>query len=417
MDKNNPPGFGARKGALKLLDAVLRRGQPLESALNGALSDVSLPADRALAHAIASETLRRIPDLDDMIDGATRQRLPDDSKARLVLRMALVQALILETPPHAVIATNLPLMDGGPRRLVHGVLGTLLRQGAKLRSVPMLLPAVELRWHDAWGQVMVDMASTTLASPPPVDLTLRDAAETEHWVKELDGESFAPGHVRVNRDRAIIDLPGFGEGAWWVQNIAASLPARLLGAGEGRSVLDLCAAPGGKTMQLVANGWAVTAVESSEARLVRMRENMERTGLAADLVCGDIFKWQPEAPVDAILLDAPCSATGIFARHPDVLHRVRLKDIKQLAEVQARMIQRVAGWLKPGGTLIYATCSLEPQEGEAHIETLAEAGLVLDRVGEDELPAGFVPNAGGAVRVFPEQHRDGFFIFRARRVD
>lgn len=403
-------GLPARRAAMQLLDAVLRRGQALEAALAGATRGIENAADRALAHAIASETLRHIPDLDDLIDGATRQRLPDDAKARMVLRIALVQALVLGTPPHAAIATALPMLEGGPRRLVHGVLGTLFRGKAQLRTIPLLPPKVEDRWSKAWGHGMTGAASEALAAPPPLDLTLKNPAETDLWVEKLAGQTMAPGHVRVGREVAIIDLPGFAEGAWWVQNISASVPARLLGEGKGRSVLDLCAAPGGKTMQLAAAGWQVTAVEREERRLARLSENLERTHLSADLVTADVLKWEPKSPVDAVLLDAPCSATGIFARHPDVLHRIRARDIAQLAEVQARMVARVADWVKPGGQLIYATCSLEPEEGEAIAEQAQKHGLKLVKPDPAQLPQGVNAQEKGWVRILPGQGRDGFFI-------
>ncbi|MFM1981850.1 MAG: hypothetical protein RJB22_569 [Pseudomonadota bacterium] len=409
-------GLPARRAALHLLDAVLRRGQALEAALSGATGKIDNPADRALAHAIASETLRHIPDLDDLIDGATRQRLPDDAKARMVLRMALVQVLILGTPPHAAIATALPLLEGGPRRLVHGVLGTLFRAKAQLRRVPVLPPKVEARWTKAWGAAMVGMAAEALAAPPPLDLTLKDPATTADWVAQLAGESLAPGHVRVARDQAVTELPGFADGAWWVQNISASVPARLLGAGHGRTVLDLCAAPGGKTMQLAAAGWQVTAVERDQRRLDRLAENLDRTGLTAQLVAADVMTWAPDAPVDAILLDAPCSATGIFARHPDVLHRIRDRDIAQLAAVQARMLARAVDWLKPGGQLIYATCSLEPAEGEEVAEQAAKLSLAPVSAAPDALPEGVAIAPQAWVRILPEPGRDGFFIACFQRI-
>jgi 16S rRNA (cytosine967-C5)-methyltransferase len=409
MNDTDPAGFGSRRSALRLLDAVMRRGQPLETALNAATQDLSNPADRAFAHAIASETLRRLPDLDDLIDGATQQRLPDDSKARMVLRLALVQALILETPHHAVVATALPLVDGGPRRLVHGVLGALLRQGAALRTVPMLPPAVEARWQAAWGQAMVDGACLSLSVPPAMDLTLRDPATTEAWVAALDGESLAPGHVRIKRNQSVTDLPGYGEGAWWVQNLSASVPARLLGTGSGRTVLDLCAAPGGKTMQLAAAGWDVIAVDSQARRLERVRDNLDRTQLEAQLIEADVLKWEPKATVDAILLDAPCTATGIFARHPDVLHRVRPRDIAALALTQAKLLTRASQWLKPGGTLIFATCSLEPDEGE---NVAQAADLKRFPVETQELPVGLIAAPEGWVRIQPRHNMDGFFIAR-----
>ncbi len=409
------PGLPARRAALQLLDAVLRRGQPLENALNVATRGIDNPADRALAHAIASEVLRRLPDLDDLIDSATRQRLADDVKARMVLRIALVQALILGTPPHAAIATALPLVEGGPRKLVHGVFGSLLRQGAKLRETPMLPAAVEMRWQKAWGDSMVGAARAALAAQPPIDLTLKDPATTAHWVETLGGESLAPGHVRVSRETKITELPGFEEGAWWVQNIAAAIPAQLLGQGNGQVALDLCAAPGGKTMQLAAAGWSVTAVEREASRLDRLSQNLMRTGLTANLVEADVMKWSPPAPVAAILLDAPCSATGIFARHPDVLHRVRPRDIADLSDLQARMLARVSQWLSPGGKIVYATCSLEPEEGEQIVDGAIGAGLCLDPINESAMPTGVKVHKRGWVRVQPGGGRDGFFFARLRR--
>lgn len=406
------PGLPLRRAALKLLDAVLRRGEALESAISGATRGIENQADRALAHAIAAEVLRRLPDLDAMIDSATRQILPHDSKARMVIRIALVQALILGTPHHAAVATALPLVEGGPRRLVHGVLGTLLRSGALLPEMPTLLPNVETRWEAAWGPEMVREAESALSAPPPLDVTLKDPSQTALWVDRLEGTSLAPGHVRVERGRAVADLPGFAEGEWWVQNIAASLPARMLGAGDGRAILDLCAAPGGKTMQLASAGWNVTAVDKDRARLVRLGDNLARTGLSAKCIPADILKWTPDAPVDAILLDAPCSATGIFARHPDVLHRVRMMDIETLASLSGSMIKHAAQWLKPGGTLVFATCSLEPQEGEAQVAAAEAAGLVLDATPMAHELRLFPQHPKGWVRVLPERGADGFFIAR-----
>lgn len=409
MDKTQ--GLAPRHAALMLLDAVLRRGQPLESALASATRGLAKPEDKALARAIASETLRRLPDLDALIDGATRQKLPDDAKARMVLRLALAQVLVMGTPEHAAVATALPLVDGGPRRLVHGVLGTLLRGKVTLPALPTLPDPVRMRWDET----LQALASAAMIEPPVIDLTLRDTGETAHWAERLGGESLMPGHVRIARGPAIAELPGYDEGAWWVQNIAASLPARLLGPGKGRAVLDLCAAPGGKTMQLAAAGWNVTALDQDRARLVRLEDNLARTGLAAKLVTADLMRWEPKEQVPAILLDAPCTATGIFTRHPDVLYRVRPRDIAQLAELQTAMIGRVSGWLQPGGMLVYATCSLERQEGEDQIVSAESAGLQLFPIEPQELGAGILPDPKGWVRVLPVNHADGFFIARFKR--
>jgi 16S rRNA (cytosine967-C5)-methyltransferase len=415
---SDPAGVPARRAALSLLDAVLRKGLPLEAALDTAARGLA-PNDRGLAHAIAAETLRRLGDLDSLIDGATRNRLPDDSKARFVLRIALIQALALETPPHAAISTVLPLVDGGPRKLVHGVFGTLMRQGSKLPDLPSLPAAVEARWTRNWGEAVAVEAARLLAAPPPLDLVFAAGAEPP---AEMEGVSLMPGHLRIPARAAVAGLTGYGEGGWWVQDIAASLPARLLGAGGGRTALDLCAAPGGKTMQLASAGFEVTAVDSSESRLARLSENLARTNLSAKVIAADILRWSPPDKVDSILLDAPCSATGIYRRHPDVLHRVRPRAIAELAEGQKAMLARAAGWLKPGGTLVYSVCSLEPEEGEAVVEAfLADRrDFEADHIEAGTLPPE-IPVEGNRVRILPGLFAeaggaDGFFIARFRRV-
>ncbi len=415
------PGLPARRAALRLLDAVLRRGEPLELALHGAAQ--GLPqSDRALVHAIAAEVLRHLPDLDALIDGATRQVLPDDAKARMVLRIALAQVLRLGTAPHAAIATALPLVDGGPRKLVHGVFGTVVRGEPELPAPPTLPAEVVVRWAEQWGEAMPGQAASAYGERPPVDVSLKDQSETVKWTEALHGASFAPGHVRLLDSAVIPDLPGFADGAWWVQDVAASCAARLLGAGNGRSALDLCAAPGGKTMQLAAAGWQVTAVDQSKKRLERLRENLARTGLDAQIVQADLRTWVPEEKVDAILLDAPCSATGIYRRHPDVLHRIGPRQIAELAELQAALLERAAGWLKPGGRIVYATCSLERAEGEDQIAAFLSTHrdfAVVPAVGE-ELPEGIVPTTEGFIRTLPDTLAerggvDGFFVARLER--
>jgi 16S rRNA (cytosine967-C5)-methyltransferase len=410
-------GGGARHAALQMLDAVLRRGQTLDGALSAARN--LSPPDRALALAIAGETLRRLPDLDALIDSATRQRLPDDSKARMVLRLALAQKIGLGTPEHALVATALPLVSGGPRRLVHGVLGTLLRRGLPDVDSPRLPEIVEERWRAAWGEDAVTAARRQITKRPPLDLSFADDAEAQAYAAEHWGVSLASRHVRVE-SASVSDLPGFGEGRWWVQDLAASLPARLIPQ-EATRVLDLCAAPGGKTMQLAAAGHRVTSVDSSKSRLARLRENLERTHLTAELVEADALTWEPKQQFDAVLLDAPCSATGTFRRHPEVLYRARPQIILASAEFQAKLLDRSMQRVRPGGPVVYSVCSLEPAEGEATISAFLKAReFAIDPPRPGELPDSISPAADGWIRILPSLLEEqgglaGFFMARLVR--
>jgi 16S rRNA (cytosine967-C5)-methyltransferase len=409
-------GLPARRAALQILDAVLRRGQTLDSAAQS--SKGLKPADQGLAIAIAGEALRRLPDFDALIDSATRNRLPDDSKARMVLRIALAQKVGLGTPEHALVATALPLVDGGPRRLVHGVLGTLLRKGVPPMEAPLLPERVEERWRRSWGDDVVAAARRSIANRPPLDLSFANDEAAKGFA---GGTSLAPRHVRLHDAGSVADLAGYGEGGWWVQDLAASLPARLIPAGSAE-VLDLCAAPGGKTMQMAAAGHEVTAVDQAESRLKRLRENLERTGLGAKLVAADATTWQPGKQFDAILLDAPCSATGTFRRHPEVLYRARPAIIASSTELQTQLLQRAAEWLKPGGALVYAVCSLEPREGEDIVSAFLDRndGYRIDPPKAGELPDFVTPDERGWVRILPgtlesEGGLDGFFVARLVR--
>ena len=302
-----------------------------------------------------------------------------------------------------------------PRKLVHGVFGTLMRGNAALPEVPTLPSHVAERWRAVWGDAMVDGAARAIAAPPPLDLSLAraDAVSPE-------GETLLPNHVRLRDAEPVPELAGYAEGGWWVQDVAASLPARLLGPGAG-TVLDLCAAPGGKTLQLAAAGWAVTAVDSSQSRLARLRDNLRRTGLSAEVVRADVLDWQPAQPADAVLVDAPCSATGIFRRHPDVLYRARPDIVAEMADLQRRLLARAADWVKPGGALVYATCSLEREEGEDQAEAFLAADLrftLEPAAPSDSGPFGTTER--GWLRTLPgmlgpEGGCDGFFVARFRR--
>ena len=444
------PGLPVRRAALRLLDAVLRRGETLEMAEGAALGDIRTASDRALAKAIVGESLRWLPDLDSLIDSATQQNLPDDAKARMVLRIMLAQALRLDTPPHAVIATGLPLLAGGPRRLAHGVFSALVKraetplpfrggvggggvpnallqsdrphpnpspqgQGLKgLPAYPTLPEAVVARW----GAERAAAIAPGLAFPPELDLALKDVSETEIRAVAMGGITLAPSHIRLPRGAAVESLADFKAGDWWVQDLAAQIPARLLGAGEGRNALDLCAAPGGKTMQLAAAGWKVTALDSSKRRLELLKDNLKRTGLKAYPVRADALTWEPKHRFDAIMIDAPCTATGTCRRHPDVLHRIGARQIPELVELQRALVAKAAEWLNPGGVMVYAVCSLEVEEGEEQAAWIdAHCGLTPMPITAAELPAGLTPSSEGWLRTHPgmladQGGLDGFFVGR-----
>lgn len=414
------PGVASREAALRLLIAVLLRHQPLELAMEQGLAGLDDPSDRGLAHAIVSATLRWLPDLDAMIDSATPKPLPHDARARLVLRMALAQVLALGTPPHAAVATALPLVEAGPRRLVHAVLGRLLREGVCLPDRPTLPQPYASRWLAAFGPDAAHDLAEALKDQPPLDICLRDPSQTQTYAESLGGQSLLPGHVRVPAGAPVTTLPGYDDGAWWVQDIAAGLPARLIDARPGQSIADLCAAPGGKTLQLAATGAHVTAVDSSARRLERLRENLARTGLAADVVVADATTWRPDQQFDAVLLDAPCSATGTFRRHPDVLHLKAGRDTADLLDLQRRLLAHAATLVRPGGTLVYAVCSLEAEEGLAQIEQFLKAHSTWQRAVPSDAERGPFPHTPqGDCRTRPGDPAlpggcDGFFVSRLR---
>ncbi len=404
-DRRTLEGLPAREAALKMLDAILRRGQTMDNAAQHARN--LPPADAALASAIVGETLRRLPDIDALIDSATRLALADDAKARMVLRLALAQKIGLNTPDHALVSTALPLVEGGPRKLVHGVLGTLLRHGIPAIELPLLPSPVFERWSRAWGPQVVAAARRAIVSRPALDLSF---ARDENY---LLGSALAPLHRRLVDSSAVARLPGFEAGGWWVQDLAASLPARMVPA-DARRVLDACAAPGGKTMQLAAAGHDVTALDRSESRLARLAENLARTGLTADTIVGDVRTWIAEAPYDAVLLDAPCSATGTFRRHPEVLYRARPEIIVQMAAFQAELLLHAADWVRPGGSLVYAVCSLEPEEGERQIDAFLTERRDYRIEPAVQVVDGVAPDQKGRLRILPGMIEDkggldGFF--------
>ena len=357
-----------RNAALTLLRAVLNQHRALDSALDS----LTAPArDRAAAHRLAAGTLRRLGTLDAALEPYLRRAPPPD--VRHILRLGAAGLLFLQTPPHAAVGTAVGLAHANGLSPFAGLINAVLRKLAA--AGPEALDALDSPRLDtppwlwaAWGSHARAIAIAH-QHEAPLDLTLRPGAEAP-----AGGTTLPTGTIRFPPGTAPTALPGFADGAFWVQDAAAALPARLLAAQPGEYVLDLCAAPGGKTAQLATTGAHVTALERDAPRLARLRHNLARLALATETIEADALLWQPPTRADAVLLDAPCSATGTIRRHPDVPHLKRAKDIAPLATTQDALIARAHAMLKPGGRLIYAVCSLQPEEGPARIATALATG-------------------------------------------
>jgi 16S rRNA (cytosine967-C5)-methyltransferase len=428
----------ARAVALALLVAVLDRRSPLDEALE-AQRDLKLltARDRGFARLLVATTLRRLGQLDAVIGSYLRQPLDDGRPiARHILRLGAVQLLFLDTPAHAAVDGAVALADGGPARglkgLINAVLRRLAREGSALvaaQDVARLnLPGwIWESWTASYGEPRTRAIAEILMRDPPLDLTVRadDAEGPAGWAARLDGRVLPTGTVRRLGGGDVEQLPGFADGAWWVQDVAAALPARLLGPVAGLRVADLCAAPGGKTAQLAAAGAHVVAIDRAARRLDRVRANLARLKLAAEIVTADAATWHAGTPCDAILLDAPCSATGASRRHPDVLHLKQPDDVNRLTVLQDRLLDNAVRQLKPGGLLVYCTCSLEAAEGPARIARLLASGAPVRRQPVDSAEfnglAGLI-TPDGDLRTLPcdfadQGGMDGFYAARLTRLD
>ncbi|MFN4353971.1 16S rRNA (cytosine(967)-C(5))-methyltransferase RsmB [Parvibaculum sp.] len=432
------PGLGARQGAAALIGEVLTSRRPLDEAFaaeaaGGALARVA-PRDRAFARAIAATVMRRLGTIDHLIAALLDKELPKRAGPTLdILRAGAAELLFLRVPAHAAVAMNVETADKDAtakhyKALVNAVLRRLTREGdamlAALDTERLDTPDwLWESWVAAYGKETTRRIIRAHYENPPLDLSLKDENASGEWAETLGAAMLPTGTLRLEEAGRVEELPGFDEGAWWVQDAAAALPAKLLGDVASREVLDLCAAPGGKTAALAAAGADVTALDRSKPRLERLRENLARLGLSAKTVVADAASWSPGHQWDFILLDAPCSATGTIRRHPDVLHLKSPADRDKLVVLQARLLDNAAKLLAPGGTLVYCTCSLEPQEGERQIEAFlarhpdfARKPIAPDDVGG----IGEIVTGEGDLRSLPchmgiEGGMDGFFAARLTR--
>ena len=423
--------LAARGAALEALRQVTEKGVALDAALNAQGAWRALePRDRAFAYASAAAAVRRAGALDHAVSRHLKHPLPDDQlRARLILRLAAAELLVLQAAPHAAVDAGVELMGAKRetmryRKLANAVLRKVAADGHEafaeadpLEDLPAWLAG---RWIRTYGEARARAMAEARAGAPPLDLTLKPAEDPTAWADRLEAEILPGGTLRRPAIGDVTALEGFEDGAWWLQDAAAAIPVGLLKPQPGERIADIGAAPGGKTMQLAAAGAEVIALDRSETRLKRLEANLARTGLSAEIVVADAARWRPEAALDAVLLDAPCTATGTLRRNPDVAFSKSGADIERLATLQARLLDAAVETLKPGGRLVYCTCSLEPEEGEHQIAALVErrSDLRRDAIAPADLPGlEDAIDAQGAVRTTPDMWPDrggldGFYIAR-----
>ncbi len=431
-----PPadGLAARAVALDVAGAVLDHRRPLDETLDHAAARSQLAErDRAFAFKLAATLLRRLGQIDALVDGCLATPLPPrHAGVRMLLRLGAVQLLFLATPPHAAVdttvrlarrqrcASHVPLINAVLRRLaVEGAARLAGHDAARLNTPAWLWQS----WVAAYGEVGARAIAEAHLHEPPLDLTVKPGIDGARLAAEIGAVRLPSGSLRLAHSTAVSTLPGYPEGSWWVQDAAAALPARLLGDVRGRRVLDLCAAPGGKTAQLAAAGARVTAVDRAAGRLRRLTANLQRLSLDAEIVEADVASWQPDAPADAVLLDAPCSATGTIRRHPDVARIKSAAEVAKLAAVQARLLAAAVEMLRPGGLLVYCACSLQPEEGARLVDSLVEGGAPVNRSPIEAAEIGGweeVLTSTGELRTLPCHLSDaggidGFYAARLQR--
>lgn len=383
------PGLATRRIAADILDGVLHKRRMLDDQLDGAAAHPGLKTlsdrDRALMRRLVATILRRLGTLRHLLSQLLDKGIPTDApRVQSALLIGAAQILWMDVPDHAAVDLSVRLVQADRRAAKYaGLVNAVLRRCAReaqplisdVESQSLDVPAwLMTRWIAHYGAENAHAIARAINHEPPLDLTVK--ADSTHWATRLQGEALPTGTVRTLLHGPITMLPGFAEGQWWVQDAAAALPATLFGDLGGKSVADLCAAPGGKTAQLAQAGARVTAIDRSPARVARLRENLTRLSLDATAIVADAVEWPGEA-FDGVLIDAPCAATGTIRRHPDVAWLKQEADISALAALQRRLLQKAVALLKPGGTLVYCTCSLEPEEGEHAIDALlaSESGM------------------------------------------
>lgn len=422
----NAPPINSRRAAVRLLGCVLQKHQPLEEVLDSVLQGLS-PRDRALARAIASTSMRHVGIIDQLINEMLDRPLPEKAHdIRHILRIGIAQILFMAIPSHAAVHDTVSLVPAHSKHkgLVNALLRRTDRQGQKLLG-QMDVPRAntpEWLWNSWVGHYGEDLTrEIAMAHLAEAELDLSVKGNPEKWTADLEATLLPTGTLRRATTSSLKELQGFDAGEWWVQDAAAALPVRLLGDVTGKLVLDLCAAPGGKTAQLAAAGADVIALDRSKNRLKRLQENMARLNLPVTTIVGDAATFTPEKAPDAILLDAPCSSTGTLRRHPDVAYLKSQADVDKLTDLQSRLLDAASQMLNPGGLFVYSVCSLQPEEGEAQIAALLERDPSLEREPLHSHETGGVSeliNPQGDLRSLPCHlgGMDGFYAARLRKI-
>ena len=415
---------------------MIDEGEPLEYLLDRKVLDELPPNDRSLARAITSTTLRRRFQIEKILSGYMQKPLGRrGGPAMHLLRLAVAQILFLDVADHAAVSTTMEIAKSDHKakhfsKLINGVLRTIGREKddilANLDPLDILPEWLCKTWVRAYGKKTVANMATALCHEPYLDIATK--SDPQKWAETLEGIALPTGSVRLKSRGAVPNLAGFEEGEWWVQDTAASLAPSLLGDVAGKTVADLCAAPGGKTAYLASKGALVTAVDNSAPRLEKLTENLKRLKLKADCVTNDVTTWKPEQLFDAILLDAPCSATGIVRKHPDILSLKAEQQISQMAALQRKILKAAVAFLKPEGTLVFCTCSLQPEEGEAILDYIEAENLPLkiSPITADEIGgASQLIQENGTIRTLPHYLEqadpvlsgiDGFFMARFQHI-
>ena len=420
----------ARRLAVDILAHVSDRKTPFDTAFDrhkdtGALSQ----RDRAFARNLIVTTLRRRGQIDDVIRRFMKKPVPKKAQAiQHILRLGVCQLVFLKTPAHAAVSTSVELARSyrlhGFAKLINAILRHVEREGtqivteqnaAKLNTPKWLWES----WCASYGEKTCVAIANAHLEEPFLDLSLNGPAPS--WPEGVPAVDLANGTVRLKAKGAVTEIPGYDEGLWWVQDFAAALPVRLLGDVRGKNVIDLCAAPGGKTSQLAAAGAKVTAVDHTEIRMKRLSSNLERLNLDAEIVVADALTWRPVELADAVLLDAPCSATGTIRRHPDILWTKTQADIEKLAGLQIEFLKAASEMVRVGGKVVFCTCSLQDDEGPAIVEQARRLDLPIKALMiDDPVLAPFVID-GDTLRTLPchmaeQGGMDGFFAVVFERI-